>query len=152
MIPTARIGWREWISLPALGLGAVKAKVDTGARTSSLHAFDLERFTEHGKSMVRFSVHPLQRRDDVVVHCRAEVIDERSVSDSGGHNERRLVIFTPIRLGEHEWETEVTLTDRAEMRFRMLLGRAALRGRFLVDPGASYRGGPRLDRLLGLVP
>lgn len=138
------------MELPALGVAAIKAKIDTGARTSALHAVDIERFQERGRAMVRFSVLPLPRRRDVLVPCRAEIVDERSVSDSGGHRERRLVIVTSLRLGEHEWETEITLTDRTGMRFRMLLGRTALRGRFLVDPGASYCAGPRLDRLLGL--
>lgn len=144
-----RVGWREWVSLPALGVPAIKAKIDTGARTSALHAFALERYRERGKSRVRFLVHPLQRRRDIVISASAEIVDERVISDSGGHRERRLVIMTPVRLGEVEWEMELTLTDRTSMRFRMLLGRSALRNRFLVDPGASYVAGPRLDPLLG---
>lgn len=145
-VPSVRVGWREWVSLPALGVAAIKVKVDTGARTSALHAEEVECFRQRGRRFVRFVVHPLQRRHDVLVRCQAEVTDERLVSDSGGHKERRLVIVTPIQLGALEWQTEITLTDRDPMRFRMLLGRTALSGRFLVDPGASYCGGPRLDR------
>ncbi len=136
------LGWREWVALPDLGVEAIKAKVDTGARTSSLHAFDLRPCREGGRLCVRFGLHPLQRRSDVVVHCLAEVVDRRLVTDSGGHREWRFVIVTGLQVGRERWPVEVTLTDREGMGFRMLLGRSALQGRFLVDPGRSYLSRP----------
>ena len=140
------IGWREWLALPALGIPAIKTKIDTGARTSALHAFELETFRRYGVKHVRFSLHPLRRRSDIVITCTACVIDERVVIDSGGHREHRYVISTLARLGEQEWPLELTLTDRENMLFRMLLGRTALESRFLVDPQASYLYGRRLRR------
>lgn len=132
------LGWREWVSLPELGLSHIKAKVDTGARTSALHAFSLSTFQENGVLMVRFLIHPLQKRNDIQQECVAEVIDQRLVSDSGGHKEERLIIRTPVRLGHDEWPIEISLTKRDNMRFRMLLGRTAVRGRYLVNAKASY--------------
>ncbi len=132
------LGWREWVSLPELGIDLIKAKIDTGARTSSLHAFSIEEFTKGGKSFVRFGIHPFQRRIDVEIFCEAQVRDQRQVTDSGGHSELRYVIESEVKLGEMSWPIELTLTNRDSMGFRMLLGRTALRKLYLVDPGASY--------------
>jgi len=139
------VGWREWMSLPRLGIPAIKNKVDTGARTSSLHAFFTEHFRRGGKSFVRFGVHPLRERRDLTVICVCELLDQREMSDSGGHREKRWVIETPLRLGDAEWPVEVTLTNCDSMLFRMLLGRTARVGRILVDPKASYLVGRQSD-------
>jgi len=139
--PVIELGWREWAALPALGIDRIKAKVDTGARTSCLHTFAMEAYREHGERRVRFWVHPVQRETGVVVECDAPVVDERMVSDSGGHREKRLVIVTPICLGTAVWSVEMTLTNRDTMRFRMLLGRTAMAGRVSVRPHASYLAG-----------
>lgn len=132
------IGWREWLTLPDLGIAAVKAKIDTGARTSAIHAFDVKTFYSEGKHMVRFQVHPYQRDRCSTVISEAEILDEREVRNSGGHAELRLTIVTSAIVGEHQWPIELTLTNRDVMGFRMLLGRQAVRDRFLVDPGKSY--------------
>lgn len=132
------IGWREWLAFPELNIPAIKAKIDTGARTSALHTFGLETFEEDGRLKVRFGVHPLRKRADIEIFCVADVIDQRVVSDSGGHREQRVVIRTPVRLGDTEWPIEVTLTNRDTMLFRVLLGRTAMDDYFLIDPGASY--------------
>jgi hypothetical protein len=145
------IGWREWVALPELSIPAIKVKVDTGARTSALHAYFTETFKRRGKGYVRFGVHPLQGRSDVSLTCVAPLLDRRVVCDSGGHRQRRYVIETLVRLGSREWTGELTLTSRDTMLFRMLLGRTAMIGRFLVDPQSSYLASSR-PHLAGLYP
>ena len=132
------LGWREWVSLPELGIESIKAKVDTGARSSALHTFELEPFSEDGIAKVRFSIHPYQHDLSVVRECVANLADERNVTDSGGHTELRPVISTPICLGGITKQIEITLTNRENMKFRMLLGRTAMHGDFSVDPAGSY--------------
>jgi hypothetical protein len=135
------IGWREWVALPELGIAAIKAKMDTGARTSALHAFRIEPFEADGQSRVRFGVYPQMKRQDIEIFCVADLIDQRLVRDSGGHEEERYVIRTLLRFAGEQWPIELTLTDRDPMQFRMLLGRTALRPRLIVDPSRSYRMG-----------
>lgn len=146
------VGWREWVALPDLGIGQLKAKIDTGARTSALHAFAVEAFERDTEQWVRFGVHPKQRSVKEVIWCESKVVDRRAVSDSGGKKEKRWVIETSLDLNGYIWPIEVTLTARDTMRFRMLLGRSAMVGRVLIDPQASYLEGAseggkqRLDR------
>ncbi len=132
------VGWREWVCLPELGIKTIKAKVDTGARTSSLHAEDIEIRRRGGKQVVRFVVHPIQRNRSQTIVATAPLIDERAVRSSSGHHQLRPVIETPIRLGGHVWPVEITLTSRDVMGFRMLLGRQAIRRHAVVDPGRSF--------------
>ncbi len=135
------IGWREWVRLPDLGIKMIKAKVDTGARSSSLHAFDLTQFERNGVTWVKFKVHPEQRKSGTVVKTEARVLDFRSVRSSSGKAAVRPVIMTRIELLGAIYAVEVTLANRDEMGFRMLLGREAFRRRFLVDAGGSFYGG-----------
>ncbi|MDB9528631.1 RimK/LysX family protein [Oscillatoria sp. CS-180] len=132
------IGWREWVTLPQLGIHQIKAKVDTGARTSAIHAFDVDYFEENGCLMVHFKVHPLQRDTKLSIPVTASVLEKRQVRNSGGQAQERPVIQTSVALGTQVWPIELTLTNRDVMGFRMLLGREAVRRRFLVNPGSSY--------------
>lgn len=141
--PLPVIGWREWLALPDLGIAEIKAKIDTGARSSALHAFDIETFSTEEKRYVRFRVHPYQKDSNRTVTAKAEVLDEREVRDSGGHTELRLTILTTVELQGYRWPIELTLTNRDEMGFRMLLGRQGVRDRFLVDPGKSFLLSPK---------
>lgn len=135
------VGWREWVAMPGLGVEWLKAKVDTGARTSSLHAFALREFQRDGSAWVRFEVHPWQRSSADAVEVELPVHDRREVRSSTGHVQERLVVTIDLRLLDRVVPAEVTLTRRDEMGFRMLVGREVLRQGFLVDAAASYRGG-----------
>ncbi len=132
------LGWREWVALPGLGVQNIKAKLDTGARTSSLHAFRLHRFRSDGQDMARFQIHPVQRSSASTVLVEAPVLEEREVRNSGGVVEVRPVIEVELELAGRRWPIELTLSRRDEMGFRMLLGRQALRGQVIVDPSASF--------------
>lgn len=135
------IGWREWVGLPDLGIRRVKAKIDTGARSSSLHAFDMRTFVRSGRTFIRFRVHPIQRNARKRADCVAELLEFRLIRSSTGHAQTRAVIVTTIEVVGQRWPIELTLANRDEMGFRMLLGREGIRGRFLVDTGRSFYGG-----------
>ncbi|MBE9068032.1 ATP-dependent zinc protease [Leptolyngbya cf. ectocarpi LEGE 11479] len=132
------IGWREWLSLPELGVPNIKVKVDTGARSSAIHAINIEQFEAHGIKKVRFQVAPVQSDNERLVMVETTLLEERAITDSGGHQQVRPVIMTSVCLGELQWPIELTLTNRDVMGFRMLLGRQAVKDRFLVNPGQSY--------------
>ncbi len=133
------IGWREWVSLPELGIPAIKAKVDTGARTSAIHAFDIERIKKNGgEDWLAFSIQPIQRDDSIVVRTEAPLVDVRTVTDSGGHKADRFFIETLLKVGPHERRIEMTLTRRHDMLFRMLIGRTAMVPGIQIDPSKSF--------------
>ncbi|MBP3978543.1 RimK/LysX family protein [Microbacterium sp. BLY] len=134
-------GWREWVSLPDLGVDWIKAKIDTGARTSSLHAFDIEEFVQDDEAWVRFRVKPWQDSQEDAVVVESPIHDRREVRSSSGHAQERLVVQLMIRLVDREVLAEVTLSNRDEMGFRMLIGREALRRGYIVDPARSFLGG-----------
>ena len=135
------IGWREWLALPEFDIRRIKAKIDTGARTSALHAYFIDPYLKGSQHWIMFGIHPAQHHSEIVVECHAPVKDRRLVSDSGGHKSRRYVIETLIILGRSAVTAELTLTNRDSMKFRMLLGRTALRNHFLIDSQASYLQG-----------
>jgi ribosomal protein S6--L-glutamate ligase len=141
------VGFEEWAGLPLLGLPSLKAKVDTGARTSALHARVIEPFEEGGVRMVRFKVQPVPRRPRIEIDCIAPVVDRRSVTSSNGEAELRFVIATDLEIGAERWPIEITLTNRAAMSYRMLIGRQALLPGMLVDPKASFRQARRSHKV-----
>lgn len=132
------VGWQEWLSLPELGIDKLKVKVDTGAKTSALHTFSIEPFDKSGIPWVRFGIHPVQDNVTIEQFCECKIFDQREVKDSGGHTEQRYVIKTTMIMGSYEKEIQLTLTSRDTMKFRMLLGREAMRGAMLVDPESSF--------------
>jgi hypothetical protein len=132
------IGWREIIALPELGIDRIKAKIDTGARSSALHAFHIREFRRGSKTMIAFQVHPYQRNSKTTIQAEAELLEYREVKNSGGVGQHRPVIITTVELGTQSWDIELTLTNRDVMGFRMLLGRQAIRNKFLVNPGKSF--------------
>ena len=132
------LGWREWAALPELGIDYIKVKVDTGARNSALHAYNLIPISKNGKDWVHFDIHPDQKDEATIKSCVVRLIDRRWVTNSGGTRERRFVIETPIRIGDSEWPIIITLTNRDEMGFRMLIGRSAIKGKYMVDPARSF--------------
>lgn len=136
--PLTSIGWREWVELPDLGVPAIKAKIDTGARTSAVHAFDIEILPEDGVEIVHFQIHPLQHRGAAPISASAPLVGWRRVRSSSGHETQRPLIRTTLAWLDRRWPIDLTLTSRDEMGFRMLLGRRALRGQVLVDPGRSF--------------
>ena len=146
----AVIGWREWISLPELGIPGIKVKVDTGARSSAIHAVDINQFELDGVKKVRFQIAPIQSNDQRLIMVETNLLEERAITDSGGHQQVRPVILTAICLGTLQWPIELTLTNRDEMGFRMLLGRQAIRDRFLVNPGQSYLQSQKIAKEQGM--
>lgn len=138
--PLPVIGWREWVALPDLGVDRIKVKVDTGARSSALHAFDVQEFTRDEETWVRFKIHPMQRKSAGEIVAEAKVLEYRLIKNTGGIATRRPVILTHVNLLGESWEVELTLANRDTMGFRMLLGREAVRRKMLVDPGGSYYG------------
>lgn len=135
------IGCEEWGALKALNIPALKIRIDTGAKTSALHAFNIKVHEENGKEFVTFDIHPLQKSHKNIQKCRADIIDTRVIKSSSGDKQRRLVIVTPLTIGKKTWDIQVTLTNRDTMGYRMLLGREAMVGRFLVDPDLSFCAG-----------
>ncbi len=132
------IGWREWADLPDFDVTGVNAKIDTGAKSSAIHAFRIREVVIDGVDYAEFFLHPVQRRKKPEIYCRAPLVDRRVIRSSNGQEEERYVVETRLRLGERLWKIDLTLTNRDAMGFRLLLGRDALRRKFYIDPGASY--------------
>jgi hypothetical protein len=138
------MGWREWAALPDLGIPAIKLKVDTGAKTSTLHAQQIQVFQQNNEDWLHFSLQPIRRYTHLTLQCQARILDQRIITDSGGHRELRYVIQSSISLGDKVWPIEITLTNRNSMQFRMLLGRSALQqGGVTIHPQASYLCGKK---------
>lgn len=141
LIHLPMLGWREWVALPEFGITQLKAKIDTGARSSALHTVDMEPYQLDGKNWLMFTVETKQKQTGQLIECHAPIKDRRVVSDSGGHKQRRYVIETSLVFGQYIIQSEITLTNRDSMRFRMLLGRTAMNKVFIIDPNASYLQG-----------
>ena len=139
--PLLAIGWREWVSMPELGVKRIKAKIDTGARSSSIHAFDVKTFFKEDQEYVQFSIHPAQGRDHPEIAAVAPILERRMIRSSNGEAESRIVVRTTLSLLGQQFPVDLTLANRDAMGFRMLIGREALRGRYLVDSNRSYLAG-----------
>ncbi|MCF6765821.1 RimK/LysX family protein [Thiotrichales bacterium 19S3-7] len=131
------IGRNEWFSLPRLNIPLIKGKIDTGAKTSSLHAFDIKAGKRNGKAIVYFKMHPLQGDTSISICCAADIVDERLIMSSNGHKEKRFVIETELGMNELIWKVQVTLSNRDPLKYRMLIGREALKNKVLIDPSLS---------------
>ena len=132
------VGWREWVALPDLEIQSIKAKMDTGARTSALHTYFIEPIGDSIKPKVRFGIHPIQKSTKNVIICTADIIDQRQIIDSGGHPELRYIIQTSIFAGDRKWPIDISLTNREQMRFRLLIGRTAISNHLIIDPQLSF--------------
>lgn len=142
------VGSEEWCSLPTIGIPTIKARVDSGAKTSALHAINIKTFTKDHQEWVKFDINPIQNNAKALIHCEAQLVDQRIVKSSSGFREKRFVIQTYVSLGEKTWEIEVTLTNRDSMGYRMLLGREAMSGRVMVDPEQRFvLGQPTNEKL-----
>lgn len=135
------IGRNEWCALPDLSILAIKAKIDTGAKTSAIHALNIKSVKKNKIHYVHFDVNPIQANEETLVHCVAPVIDQRYITSSNGHKEHRFVIMTPLKIGKQRWDIELTLSNRDPLRYRMLLGREALNNRVIINPGISCNQG-----------
>jgi len=135
------IGWKEWVALPDLKIPAIKAKVDTGARTSALHASQISAFTKPSGRWVRYVVRPLRRHPEIEIQCESKLLDRRDIKNSGGQVETRYVIETTVVLGGATWSTTLSLTSREDMLFRMLIGRTTLNDNIIIHPGDKYLTG-----------
>jgi ribosomal protein S6--L-glutamate ligase len=132
------VGCEEWCSLPAIGIPTIKARVDSGAKTSALHAINIKTYSKDNQEWVKFDINPIQNNAKALIHCEAQLVDQRIVKSSSGFREKRYVISTNVSLGGKIWEIELTLTNRDSMGFRMLLGREAMSGRVMVDPEQKF--------------
>jgi len=132
------IGRAEWFSFPTLGIPAIKARIDSGAKTSSIHAYHIKPFQRDGVDWVKFEVHPVQGNRRVVIDCESPIVDQRKVKSSSGTSEKRYVVRAPVTIGDRVWDIELTLTNRDSMGYRMLLGREAMIGRMMIDPEKSF--------------
>ncbi len=132
------IGCEEWCSFPELGIPAIKARIDSGAKTSSIHAYNIKSFKRDKKTWVSFEINPIQKNRRVVIKCEKPVIDKRAVKSSSGISEKRYVVSTPIKIGKNTWDIELTLANRDSMGFRMLLGREAMTNRIIIDPSLVF--------------
>lgn len=147
------IGREEWCAFPTLGIPAIKARVDSGAKTSCMHAFNIHTMMYGSRKWVSFEAHPLQKNRRITIHCKAKVIDRRAIKSSSGHTEKRYVIQLPMQIGTYAWEIELTLTNRDSMGYRMLLGREAMIGRVLIDPAVSCKlGDVHYEEFISLYP
>ena len=140
-IPFLIVGWKEWVELPGLNLPAIKAKVDTGAATSSLHAYNIKYIVKEGITYVKYEVHPLQKNSRIVKHCISPLLVKRKVRSSTGELKPRPVIVTLLKIGNFSWPIELNLTNRDQMGMRMLIGREALYSKILVNPSNKFLHG-----------